>query len=82
MLKALQESDHEPESGNNCDGESDNLKVVDDESQQHRSMTISDDEFDRYSHYYALASILMLLNSDHSGDGNKGNLFTNDKLID
>lgn len=81
MLKALQESDHEPESGNTCEGEGEsaNFKVVDDDSLR-RTNIGDDDEFDRYSHYYALASMLKLLNSDCGG--NNGNLLLNDKLID
>lgn len=83
MLKALQESDHEPESGNSCDDESGNFEVVDDDNRQHRHVLMSnDDEFDRYSHYFALASMLKMLNSDPNGDGNNGNFLLNDKLID
>lgn len=66
MLKALQENESEPEPGN--DGGEDS-GAVDDDARAH-------DE--RYSHYYALACMLKLLNS---GDGNES-LFSNDKLID
>lgn len=66
MLKALQENDSEPEPGNDG-GES---VVVDNDARA--------DDDDRYSHYYALACMLKLLNS---GDGD-GSLFSNDKLID
>lgn len=65
MLKALQESDAEPEPGN--DG-GDDVEVGDNDVI----------EEDRYSHYYALACMLKLLNS---GDG-CGSLFANDKLIE
>lgn len=64
VLKALQENDSEPEPGN--DGGVDN--VTED----------NDVRDERYSHYYAMACMLKLLNS---GDGN-GSLFSNDKLID
>lgn len=63
MLKALQENDSEPEPGNDA---------VDNDVSE------AGDEDDRYSHYYALAFMLKLLNS---GDGN-GSLFSNDKLIE
>lgn len=79
MLKALQESDHEPESGNTCDGENTNFKVVDG---LRRTNNDDDDEFDRYSHYYALAFMLKLLNGSQNGDENNGNFLLNDKLID
>lgn len=69
MLKALQENDAEPEPGND-DGDSDNVAV---------DNRARNDDDDRYSHYYAMACMLKLLNS---GDGNVGSLFSNDKLID
>lgn len=68
VLKALQENDSEPEPGNDDGGSearNDNARVANDESE-------------RYSHYYALAYMLKLLNS---GDGD-GSLFSNDKLIE
>lgn len=64
VLKALQENDSEPEPGN--DALANDVREA------------TDDDDDRYSHYYALACMLKLLNS---GDGN-GSLFSNDKLID
>ena len=69
VLKALQENDSEPEPGNEGGGE---IEVVDDDV----GSRFRDD--DRYSHYYALACMLKLLNS---GEGNE-NLFSNDKLVD
>jgi hypothetical protein len=69
VLKALQENDLEPEPGNDGCGENE-------AADNHVSARFRDDE--RYSHYYALACMLKLLNS---GDGN-GNLFSNDKLVD
>lgn len=68
VLKALQENDSEPEPGN--DGGDDSV------SGNNVNDAVADD--DRYSHYYALAYMLKLLNS---GDG-KETLFSNDKLID
>lgn len=68
MLKALQENDSEPEPGN--DGGED--EAVNNDVSDAR------ENDDRYSHYYALACMLKLLNS---GDGNES-LFSNDKLID
>lgn len=65
VLKALQENDSEPEPGN--DGGVDSNVTED-----------NDVRDERYSHYYAMACMLKLLNS---GDGN-GSLFSNDKLID
>lgn len=70
VLKALQENDSEPEPGND-DGGSENVTVD--------NRARNDDDDDRYSHYYAMACMLKLLNS---GDGNVGSLFSNDKLID
>lgn len=70
MLKALQENDMEPEPGNEGCGE---IEASDNDVSEARA-----DEDDRYSHYYALACMLKLLNS---GEGN-GTLFSNDKLID
>jgi hypothetical protein len=69
VLKALQENDSEPEPGNEGGGEN---EAFDNDV----SARLRDDE--RYSHYYALACMLKLLNS---GDGS-GNLFSNDKLVD
>ena len=69
VLKALQENDSEPEPGNEGGGE---IEAADDEVRAR----LRDD--DRYSHYYALACMLKLLNS---GEGNE-NLFSNDKLVD
>lgn len=69
VLKALQENDSEPEPGNDG-GEN---GAVDNDV---RRAGVEDD--DRYSHYYALACMLKLLNS---GDGD-GSLFSNDKLIE
>lgn len=66
MLKALQENDSEPEPGN--DGGLNDNDVSD-----------AREDDDRYSHYYALACMLKLLNN--SGDGS-GSLFSNDKLIE
>lgn len=65
VLKALQENDSEPEPGN---------EATDSDVRKARE----DDGDDRYSHYYALAFMLKLLNG---GDGN-GSLFSNDKLIE
>lgn len=73
MLKALQENDLEPEPGNEGGGENE----ASDNDVSDVSRRTGDDD-DRYSHYYALACMLKLLNS---GDGN-GTLFSNDKLID
>lgn len=69
VLKALQENDSEPEPGNDGgeNGAVDNYV---------RRAGVEND--DRYSHYYALACMLKLLNS---GDGD-GSLFSNDKLIE
>lgn len=69
MLKALQENDAEPEPGNDGVEKS----AVDNDVRSAR-----EDDDDRYSHYYALACMLKLLNS---GDGD-GSLFSNDKLIE
>ena len=66
MLKALQENDSEPEPGNDA---------VNNDVRDAREEV---DDDDRYSHYYALACMLKLLNS---GDGN-GSLFSNDKLVE
>lgn len=71
MLKALQENDSEPEPGND-DGSND---VACDDNVREDAVVDNDD---RYSHYYALACMLKLLNS---GDGNES-LFSNDKLIE
>lgn len=75
VLKALQESDNEPEPGN--DDESALFEVVDDDNQRvdHRVMISNDDDFEKYSHFYELAFILSHLNDEK-------NIFTNDKLID
>lgn len=68
VLKALQENDSEPEPGND-----EGIEVASDSNVTDASL---DD--DRYSHYYAMAYMLKLLNS---GDGNES-LFSNDKLIE
>lgn len=68
MLKALQENDSEPEPGNDEGNE-----VASDSN-----VTDASDDDDRYSHYYAMAYMLKLLNS---GEGNES-LFSNDKLIE
>lgn len=70
MLKALQENDSEPEPGNDEGNE-----VASDSNVMDPSLV---DDDDRYSHYYAMACMLKLLNS---GDGNES-LFSNDKLIE
>jgi hypothetical protein len=72
VLKALQENDSEPEPGNEGGGEN---EASDNDVSE---VVTREDDDDRYSHYYALACMLKLLNS---GDGN-GTLFSNDKLID
>lgn len=66
MLKALQENDSEPEPGN-------------DDRVNDNDVSDAREDDDRYSHYYALACMLKLLNN--SGDGS-GSLFSNDKLIE
>lgn len=68
MLKALQENDSEPEPGNDEGNE-----VASDSN-----VTDASIDDDRYSHYYAMACLLKLLNS---GEGNES-LFSNDKLIE
>jgi hypothetical protein len=81
VLKALQESDNEPEPGKNHDGDDISgaqFKVVDDDNNQIDQI---DDDFERYSHFYQLALILSQLNRHPINDEN-GNLFINDKLID
>jgi hypothetical protein len=75
VLKALQENDMDPEPGNDGGGEN---EALDNDVSEARVRANENDRDDRYSHYYALACMLKLLNS---GDGN-GNLFSNDKLID
>lgn len=68
VLKALQENDSEPEPGND-----EGIEVASDSN-----VTDASVDDDRYSHYYAMAYMLKLLNS---GDGNES-LFSNDKLIE
>lgn len=67
MLKALQENNSEPEPGN----DEGNNEAMDNDVR-------TEEDAERYSHYYALAFMLKLLNN---GDGSES-LFSNDKLID
>lgn len=86
MLKALQESDNEPEPGKNHSDNHGEIgaqyfhKVVDDDNFNRRVMISNDEEFEKYSHFYEMALMLSQLNRRQINDD--GNLFSNDKLID
>lgn len=68
----LQENASDPEPGNEIAPPSD----------VPNSVVAAVDNDERYSHYYTLACMLTLLNSDGDGNDEHFNFLSNDKLID